>query len=122
MELPPVVEPVVTDDSPGGDLLPDVGRNEWELGLDLEHQEGSPALDPDVVVAVEFVTDLTHVAHDRRVRRAALPRGDRRDRDRRESSQSRTRRRLPRSEEHTSELQSRLHLVCRLLLEKKKKQ
>src|SRR2546422_5512166 len=29
--------------------------------------------------------------------------------------------RLRRSEEHTSELQSRLHLVCRLLLEKKKK-
>src|SRR2546429_1920263 len=28
---------------------------------------------------------------------------------------------LARSEEHTSELQSRLHLVCRLLLEKKKK-
>src|SRR2546429_2562224 len=28
---------------------------------------------------------------------------------------------LCRSEEHTSELQSRLHLVCRLLLEKKKK-
>src|SRR2546422_5191833 len=28
---------------------------------------------------------------------------------------------LLRSEEHTSELQSRLHLVCRLLLEKKKK-
>src|SRR2546429_7295669 len=27
---------------------------------------------------------------------------------------------LLRSEEHTSELQSRLHLVCRLLLEKKK--
>src|SRR6478752_8695575 len=31
------------------------------------------------------------------------------------------RRHRPRSEEHTSELQSRLHLVCRLLLEKKKK-
>src|SRR5687768_18123881 len=30
-------------------------------------------------------------------------------------------RRERRSEEHTSELQSRLHLVCRLLLEKKKK-
>src|SRR3989449_3137322 len=30
-------------------------------------------------------------------------------------------RRPRRSEEHTSELQSRLHLVCRLLLEKKKK-
>src|SRR2546422_7997117 len=29
--------------------------------------------------------------------------------------------RCGRSEEHTSELQSRLHLVCRLLLEKKKK-
>src|SRR2546422_7757938 len=28
---------------------------------------------------------------------------------------------LERSEEHTSELQSRLHLVCRLLLEKKKR-
>src|SRR2546422_1780244 len=33
-----------------------------------------------------------------------------------------TRQKAPgRSEEHTSELQSRLHLVCRLLLEKKKK-
>src|SRR5215216_7466563 len=30
-------------------------------------------------------------------------------------------RRMPRSEEHTSELQSPDHLVCRLLLEKKKK-
>src|SRR5687768_18161669 len=30
-------------------------------------------------------------------------------------------RQIDRSEEHTSELQSRLHLVCRLLLEKKKK-
>src|SRR5947199_2216795 len=28
---------------------------------------------------------------------------------------------MPRSEEHTSELQSLRHLVCRLLLEKKKK-
>src|SRR5260370_19635026 len=32
----------------------------------------------------------------------------------------RRRRRGPRSEEHTSELQSHLNLVCRLLLEKKK--
>src|SRR2546422_1098135 len=39
---------------------------------------------------------------------AAQPRLERGDRGRR-------------SEEHTSELQSRLHLVCRLLLEKKKK-
>src|SRR6476661_9970407 len=37
-------------------------------------------------------------------------------------SASRTARRCrPRSEEHTSELQSHLNLVCRLLLEKKKK-
>src|SRR5690625_5799374 len=34
---------------------------------------------------------------------------------------TRCRRRHCRSEEHTSELQSRGHLVCRLLLEKKKK-
>src|SRR3989442_11105731 len=33
----------------------------------------------------------------------------------------RPRQQLGRSEEHTSELQSRPHLVCRLLLEKKKK-
>src|SRR3712207_6950547 len=33
----------------------------------------------------------------------------------------RTRPQIPRSEEHTSELQSRQYLVCRLLLEKKKK-
>src|SRR2546422_2167906 len=33
---------------------------------------------------------------------------------------ARASRRFGRSEEHTSELQSRLHLVCRLLLEKKK--
>src|SRR5438309_7516725 len=33
-----------------------------------------------------------------------------------------TRFRPSRSEEHTSELQSQFHLVCRLLLEKKKKQ
>src|SRR5260370_42541566 len=33
----------------------------------------------------------------------------------------RIRARYPRSEEHTSELQSHLNLVCRLLLEKKKK-
>src|SRR2546422_8589448 len=42
--------------------------------------------------------------------------------DRRSSERLRraARRRALRSEEHTSELQSRLHLVCRLLLEKKK--
>src|SRR5205809_7046862 len=43
----------------------------------------------------------------------------------REGSRRRPARTAPyqpdRSEEHTSELQTRLHLVCRLLLEKKKK-
>src|SRR5436305_11924293 len=39
----------------------------------------------------------------------------------RRSSRSVTSIRRCRSEEHTSELQSRPHLVCRLLLEKKKK-
>src|SRR2546422_1526582 len=50
-------------------------------------------------------------------RRESLPRepANRRSRDR-----DRGRLRALRSEEHTSELQSRLHLVCRLLLEKKK--
>src|SRR5712664_4786215 len=40
----------------------------------------------------------------------------------RRRSRSGTARPTPRSEEHTSELQSRSDLVCRLLLEKKKKQ
>src|SRR5205809_5830199 len=66
-----------------------------------------------------------------RLRRAASRRhGERRDRDgrlgevaigRREHAASLDGREIVRSEEHTSELQSRLHLVCRLLLEKKKK-
>src|SRR2546422_8288496 len=43
------------------------------------------------------------------------------DRDRLDELRQRLRPVLLRSEEHTSELQSRLHLVCRLLLEKKKK-
>src|SRR2546422_7708709 len=45
----------------------------------------------------------------------AAPPRDRRGRAAREEGHVGTR-----SEEHTSELQSRLHLVCRLLLEKKK--
>src|SRR5699024_3818691 len=39
----------------------------------------------------------------------------------RENVRQRYRQHFPRSEEHTSELQSRFDLVCRLLLEKKKK-
>src|SRR2546422_6093141 len=52
------------------------------------------------------------------------PRGDRRRGERRGVApvlrDHRPRRPHARSEEHTSELQSRLHLVCRLLLEKNK--
>src|SRR2546422_4015451 len=51
------------------------------------------------------------------VGRARTPRSG----HRRRPAAMRQARRAPRSEEHTSELQSRLHLVCRLLLEKKKK-
>src|SRR3712207_8527622 len=42
------------------------------------------------------------------------------DRSGRPSARHTRRRTRPRSEEHTSELQSRQYLVCRLLLEKKK--
>src|SRR3712207_7723310 len=61
-------------------------------------------------------------------REAARERPARADRQRRAVERQRHRRRvghlplhLHRSEEHTSELQSRQYLVCRLLLEKKKK-
>src|SRR2546422_3444289 len=49
----------------------------------------------------------------------SLPPGRARGREAPEERRAHAGRR--RSEEHTSELQSRLHLVCRLLLEKKKK-
>src|SRR5688572_30979978 len=57
-----------------------------------------------------------------RVRRGA-PRGSRRGRCRRRGGARRRSQTAPygRSEEHTSELQSQSNLVCRLLLEKKKK-
>src|SRR2546429_6021546 len=55
----------------------------------------------------------------------ALPISDFRREARRAEDDAGVRSTIPdgstRSEEHTSELQSRLHLVCRLLLEKKKK-
>src|SRR2546422_11136674 len=63
------------------------------------------------------------VAGARRPPRASGRRRPATRRRRRARGRGRRRRRpaaSPRSEEHTSELQSRLHLVCRLLLEKKK--
>src|SRR2546429_5086142 len=58
----------------------------------------------------------------RRASIRVVPARTRRPRPRcvRRRSPCRTHRESTRSEEHTSELQSRLHLVCRLLLEKKK--
>src|SRR2546422_2148335 len=65
---------------------------------------------PDVPADRRTVSDLSEHHRERRARDPA-PRGQARAVD------------APtRSEEHTSELQSRLHLVCRLLLEKKKKE
>src|SRR3712207_8649593 len=55
---------------------------------------------------------------DRQGRRARDPQAEREDRHRGRRRVGRRRRRR-RSEEHTSELQSRQYLVCRLLLEKK---
>src|SRR5215203_2535040 len=88
-------------------------------GLHLAHelrdaiaQRGSRAL----LVGIELVGDLQHVADDDLiVRRVALVRVDG------AGNRCRIRGRQLRSEEHTSELQSRQYLVCRLLLEKKKK-
>src|SRR2546422_4901978 len=71
-------------------------------------------------------TTLFRSEDDRNARGRFLARVCVRSRDaiekiRRLADQLRGERGIIRSEEHTSELQSRLHLVCRLLLEKKKK-
>src|SRR3712207_8566651 len=74
-------------------------------------------------------TTLFRSSRARRCRRARLPRprdgaawsrASRAGRYRSRTRRGRRRWRRPRSEEHTSELQSRQYLVCRLLLEKKK--
>src|SRR5687768_17932235 len=78
--------------------------------------------------AGDDVEGVTRVEHRRDGREAVGPgrvvavRDDlRRRRERQQGVAAAIRRGAGRSEEHTSELQSRLHLVCRLLLEKKKK-
>src|SRR5207253_11090604 len=75
--------------------------------------------------AVPLVDDLPRVARlriDRDVAEAsvdhAVDRSAAQERD--IAAAAHAKRKLARSEEHTSELQSRGHLVCRLLLEKKK--
>src|SRR2546429_4349383 len=68
-----------------------------------------------------YTTLFRSLAFEQRPGRAFRPRRPLRHQVRRVSRRDVAERRqaLARSEEHTSELQSRLHLVCRLLLEKK---
>src|SRR3712207_7388898 len=66
------------------------------------------------------VEQLRHLAGMGKNHRAAAP-GAERFRSGREAAQGGGVENERRSEEHTSELQSRQYLVCRLLLEKKKK-
>src|SRR3712207_6951700 len=68
-----------------------------------EQEEVRPAVHGGALVGLRPV--LGEVLGERRAGAAGDPRGDRE---------------VGRSEEHTSELQSRQYLVCRLLLEKKK--
>src|SRR2546427_4599978 len=66
--------------------------------------------------ALPISAHLRHRAHDEVIVREAEGRTDRPA-----AAACREVRRVVRSEEHTSELQSQSNLVCRLLLEKKKK-
>src|SRR5690349_22462080 len=77
-------------------------KNEWDLHLEVAHlQHGirGDAAQQDAMFVERLAEELKLPFH---MREVDLPR-------------------LRRSEEHTSELQSRRDLVCRLLLEKKKK-
>src|SRR2546422_9982561 len=95
-----------------------------QLGLALP---AIPAIAERVVVTAGVRHELTHAGWKRA--QVAKRRGHAPVRVRPRASEEMIRRHQAevtaqverRSEEHTSELQSRLHLVCRLLLEKKKK-
>src|SRR5438309_8158685 len=69
-----------------------------------------------------YTTLFRSLRHERAVYRGLHAGGDRPGEGGRSQAVARARldRRAARSEEHTSELQSQFHLVCRLLLEKKK--
>src|SRR6266436_6771211 len=104
-------------------LRPSVeGADCRELPAGVEQQGGRRPIDPDIAQhAIAIALDFEREA---RARSAAA---DPRIHVARTPVVGRNRVRpiavapVHRSEEHTSELQSRLHLVCRLLLEKKKK-
>src|SRR2546422_11769077 len=78
----------------------------------------------DTATTEIYTLSLTTLFRSRRGRAHRARRGHKRpgtSHQRRGGARRRGVRVWGRSEEHTSELQSRLHLVCRLLLEKKKK-
>src|SRR2546422_7928711 len=77
---------------------------------------------PDVVHRTSRLERALHQVECFDDYRLLVAQGTERRFEAREIARPRVARRAPqrRSEEHTSELQSRLHLVCRLLLEKKK--
>src|SRR2546429_3192345 len=84
------------------------------LAVDSQHPSDAPPRSapvgqPDDLVTRFFVHRLSSSLSRSRLRAATAP------------ASCASFRKRGRSEEHTSELQSRLHLVCRLLLEKKKK-
>src|SRR3712207_7216663 len=72
-----------------------------------------------VLYLVAFVVGLAETGYDSAAR-AMLPQVVRRDQLDRGNGLLTSAEEASRSEEHTSELQSRQYLVCRLLLEKKK--
>src|SRR6266480_4537224 len=82
--------------------------------------------DPEATLSrtSSFGTDVSRRPQPRRLRAVchATPAPGGRDRLPHRGRATRRRRCIRRSEEHTSELQSHVNLVCRLLLEKKKKQ
>src|SRR3712207_7433660 len=85
-------------------------RSEGEAGVNLVDDGGAVVLDAEHVAVVEDEDPV--LAHPERLRQVGVgPLVARLAVDRREEAR--------RSEEHTSELQSRQYLVCRLLLEKK---
>src|SRR5437870_7638263 len=83
----------------------------------LDQRAESTLVSIAVLIVLQFLGHATsapmHLPHRRRRRREVPRHIPRRD------SQVHVRGGWSRSEEHTSELQSRGHLVCRLLLEKK---
>src|SRR2546422_3536591 len=110
LRLPPIV---------AGRLL---GTRRLARARGLEQRLGRRGVESGVVTRWEAIVPpgprLTRILLHERPRHGMVSRGDETSCARSAGSRGR---RACRSEEHTSELQSRLHLVCRLLLEKKKK-